>query len=262
MNQNKFETIAYVTDIHLGQQLQMDSELGDGKMTYISNPDEHKHNFVLILEDIKMRGIKEIIFGGDIGTKDANSCFFEKIKEYHFKLFMVLGNHDTFATVSQYYNNGLTNETNEMMYSLDKDYFKYIILDSSTNKVSKAQLNWLKKQLKTQKKVLLFIHHPVLEINTPLDKIGAALKGRYELKQILINSKTDITIFCGHYHMADEATEKNIKQITTIASSYQIIKKSTKIETDQHTFGYTIIHIDGESIKTSAILLKSSLPDF
>jgi hypothetical protein len=31
MNQNKSKTIAYVTDIHLGQQLQMDNELGGGK---------------------------------------------------------------------------------------------------------------------------------------------------------------------------------------------------------------------------------------
>jgi Icc protein len=80
MNQNKSKTIAYVTDIHLGQQLQMDNELGDGKMSYIDNPDEHKQNFILILDDIKKRGITEIVFGGDIGTKNANPWFLIRSK--------------------------------------------------------------------------------------------------------------------------------------------------------------------------------------
>lgn len=256
MNQNKSKTIAYVTDIHLGQQLQMDNELGGGKMSYIDNPDEHKQNFILILDDIKKRGIMEIVFGGDIGTKNANPWFFDKIQEYQFKLFMVLGNHDTFSTVSQYYNIGLTEGRNEMMYSFEEDHFRCLVLDSSTNLVSTDQLEWLEQQLNTPKKVLIFIHHPVLEINTPLDKIGAALKERDRLKKILVDSKTDITIFCGHYHMADEATEENIKQITTIAASYQIIKESTKIDTDQHTFGYRLIQINGDLLKTDAILLK------
>ncbi len=257
MKQNKSKTIAYVTDIHLGQHLQMDNELGDGKMSYNSNPDEHKENFILILDDIKRRGIKEIIFGGDIGTKDANPWFFDKIKEYHFKLFMVLGNHDTFSTAIQYYNNGFTDGRNEMRYSFEGDHFKCIVLDSSLNIVSNAQLIWLQQQLNTLKKVLLFIHHPILEINTPLDRIGAALKERDELKKILIDSKFDIIIFCGHYHMTDKATEKNIKQITSVAASYQILKESTKIETDQSTFGYMLIQIDDDSIQSNTILLSS-----
>jgi len=253
MNQNQSKTIAYVTDIHLGQHLQMDNALGDGKMSYSSNPDEHKENFILILDDIKRRGIKEIIFGGDIGTKDANPWFFDKIKEYHFKLFMVLGNHDTFSTASQYYNNGLTDGRNEMMYSFEENHFKCIVLDSSNNIVSKTQLDWLEWQLNTPKKVLLFIHHPVLKISTLLDEIGAALRERDRLKKILIDSTSDITIFCGHYHMSDEATEKNIKQITSVAASYQILKGSTKIETDQNKFGYMLVQIEDNSIKYNTI---------
>jgi Icc protein len=169
---------------------------------------------------------------------------------------MVLGNHDTFSTASQYYNNGLTEGRNEMMYSFEEIHFRCLVLDSSTNLVSTDQLVWLEQQLNTPKNVLIFIHHPVLEINTPLDKIGAALKERDKLKKVLVDSKTDTTIFCGHYHMADEAIEENIKQITTIAASYQIIKESTKIDTDQYTFGYRLIQIDGDLLKTDAILLK------
>jgi Icc protein len=39
---------------------------------------KHKQNFILILDDIKKRWITEIVFGGDIGTKNANPCFFDK----------------------------------------------------------------------------------------------------------------------------------------------------------------------------------------
>ncbi|MBB6112195.1 Icc protein/phosphoribosylglycinamide formyltransferase-1 [Mucilaginibacter lappiensis] len=252
------KTIAYVTDIHLGQQLQIEDGIGNGKMGYLSNPDEHKENFIVILNDMQKRGVQEFVFGGDIGAKDANWWFFDAIKKYQLKLLMVLGNHDTFAEVGKHYNNSLIDGKDEMNYSYEDNQRKYIILDSSSNSVSNGQLDWLGRQVNTSKKILLFIHHPVLKINTLIDEIGAVLNGREELKKILIDSAKDITIICGHYHMTDEAIEKNIRQISTVAGSYQILKESSKVTTDQNSFGYLLIQMVGDSIKPETVLFKQA----
>jgi len=125
--------------------------------------------------------------------------------------------------------------------------------------VSDAQLNWLSRQLNTRKKVLLFIHHPVLKINTPIDhQMAVALKGRDEIKKVLVDSATEIIIFCGHNHMTDETAEKNIKQISTVAASYQIRKESATVEINQNTFGYRLIQVEDDSIRTETILFKTS----
>ncbi|RAJ27256.1 metallophosphoesterase family protein [Pedobacter cryoconitis] len=270
------KTIAYLTDAHLGQKIILNDETG--QMCYAQNEAEHKDKLKFILEDIARNGITEIIFGGDIGTQEANLWFFETVYALNFKLLMVLGNHDTYSQVSQYYKNEyhhelskehhheLSNEhhnrhynklTKELHYAYEQGHFKFIYLDSSSNAISQVQLNWLRLELDTEKEILLFIHHPVLEISTPLDKIGAALQGREEIKSLLSAQQKEITIFCGHYHMADELIAGNIRQYSSPACSYQIEKLSAKIEIDTLIFGYRTITINDSQINTKVKLFQS-----
>lgn len=247
------KTIAYLTDAHLGQKVVFEGVIGSSKMSYHFEPDEHKNNVKSIFDDIIKRGITEVVFGGDIGTGETIKWFFDLINTYKFKLSTVLGNHDTFAEVAKYYKNDFVEGENEMNYAHEDTYLKYIYLDSSANTVSTIQQNWLEEELKTTKKVVLFIHHPVLDIDTPLDKIGAALKGKDQLKDLLQESGKDITIFCGHYHMDDENTDKNIRQFLTPAASYQIDKQAETVIVNQKTFGYRLIEINKDLITSQAV---------
>lgn len=253
------QTIAYLTDAHLGQKIILDQETG--AIRYAQNTEEHKDKLKFILKDIASNGITEIIFGGDIGTQEANQWFFKTIDEFNFKLLMVLGNHDRYQQVNQYYKNERRNEpanelNNELYYADGEGLFKFIYLDSSSNAISQTQLNWLLHELDTAKEILLFIHHPVLEIKTPLDKLGAALNGRDEIKHILSGIQKDIVVFCGHYHMADEIIAGNIRQFSSPACSYQIEKLSEKIEIDTSSFGYRLITINGGQLTTEVKLFK------
>jgi Icc protein len=251
------KTIAYITDAHLGQKIILEDDI-EGRsrnMRYDNNAEENKDNLKRILDGIAGKGITDIIFGGDIGTKEANKLFFDMIYKFGFKLLMVLGNHDTYSEVNKYYRADRGNH-NELHYSREDDYFKYIYLDSSSNSISPVQFNWLKQELDSEKKIVIFIHHPVLEIKTPLDKIGAALKGREEIKNVLLTFKKEIIIFCGHYHMIDELTEGNIRQYSSPACSYQIQKLSEMIEIDNSTFGYRLINIEGNRINTEVKLFR------
>lgn len=250
----KPKAIAYVTDAHIGQRIVLGGKAESGKMHYLSEPEEDKDNLELILEDIAERGITEVVFGGDIGTKDANKWLFNLMVKCGFKLRMVLGNHDTFSEVSEHYSS--SDSDDELKYAYEEGDFKYIYLDSSSNSIRDHQLSWLQQEMNTGKKVLLFLHHPVLEIDTPLDRAGAALNAREKIRAALMEAKRETVIFCGHYHMEDDAIDGNIRQLLTPAASYQIEKLSDEIAIGEQSFGYRLIEIDGSELSTEVVMFR------
>ena len=233
------KTIAFITDIHLDEQFPIDNKVNPIK------------NFEIVLEDIKNRKINEVIFGGDIGEATAHHYFFEKLQDFSINL--ILGNHDKFEKVKEHFIKDVNKE--ELYYKTEDENYQYIFLDTSANELSKIQLEWLQNELTEKKELILFIHHPVLEIETPVDKIYP-LKNRDELKTVLLNFKNNATLFCGHYHMNDELVFKNIKQYTTQTLSFQVEKKATEIQLDNSNFGYRIIEISKDKIETKLINFK------
>jgi 3',5'-cyclic-AMP phosphodiesterase len=246
--------IAHVTDAHIGQRVLPGGENGSDKMNYGNEPEEHKANLKAVFDDLAKRKITELVFGGDIGTRQANPWFFAAVEKYKFDLSMVLGNHDLFSEVHRHYRSQHLQGSGEMNYAREDDDFKYVYLDSSSNAISDAQFDWLKQRLNGGKKLLLFLHHPVLKIDTPLDRQGAALKDREKIKHALHDCQNEVSVFCGHYHMQDEAIDGNIRQFLTPAVSYQIEKRSAAI--DRRSFGYRLIEIDGSDVRTSLVMFQ------
>jgi 3',5'-cyclic AMP phosphodiesterase CpdA len=116
-------------------------------------------------------------------------------------------------------------------------------------------LKWLNQELDSDKRIILFIHHPIIAINAPIDKVYP-LKNREVLRRILEDSNKNITIFCGHYHMNDEQNYKNIYQFATQALSFQVVKNAEEIIIDNSTFGYRIIDISESKIDTQIVTFK------
>jgi len=236
---SRMKQIAFITDIHLDEQFPIDNNV---------NP---KKNFENILLDIKNRKISELVFGGDIGEPTSHNYFFEKLQ--NFSVNLILGNHDKFENVKLHYVKN--KERKELYYKSEDENYQYIFLDTSVDELSKTQLDWLQKELSENKELILFVHHPILEIETPVDKLYP-LKNREELKLVLENFENNVTIFCGHYHMNDDQEFKNIKQYTTQSMSFQLVKNSTEIEVDNSNFGYRIIKISNNRIETEFINFK------
>ncbi len=231
--------IAFITDIHLDEQFPIDNNV---------NP---RKNFETVLVDIKNRKIDKVIFGGDIGEATAHKYFFEKLQNH--SLHLILGNHDKFETVKEHFVKVINKE--ELYYKIEDENYQYIFLDTSLDELSKTQLKWLQNELSGKKKLILFIHHPILDIETQVDKVYP-LKNREELKSVLVNFKNNVTVFCGHYHMNDEQEFKNIKQYTTQSMSFQLEKNAKEILVDNMNFGYRIIDINNNTIKTELINFK------
>jgi hypothetical protein len=249
-------TIAHVTDIHLGQKVFSQPSLSGNKMGYVLDPEEHKENLIAILDDLTRRGIREVVFGGDIGLKASIPWFFAALKRYDVHLRMFLGNHDTLESVRPYYPHPDSLNMGELYFACEGSHFKSIYLDSSSNSVSSEQSEWLRRELTSPKKILLFVHHPILALDTPLDRIGAALGNRDEIKACLQASGRSVMIFCGHYHMIDDRTDGTLRQYLTPAASYQIVKEASGVEIDQTTFGYRTITIVDDQLTTEVVSLR------
>ncbi|MFI1770256.1 metallophosphoesterase family protein [Thalassobellus citreus] len=231
--------IAFITDIHL------DKELPKGCLV------NTKENWKKIIEDLKSKKISRIVLGGDIAVNKSLDFFFKTLKGFDFDL--ILGNHDNYSAISKFFSPNKYD--NELYYYKDENYYRFIFLDTSAGKLSTIQLNWLTKTLKTTKEIILFIHHPVIKIQEKIDKLYP-LKNRMEIKNVLKKAKKSITIFCGHYHMNDERTENNIKQIITQSTCFQVEKGQDEIVITTSNFGYRIIEIDKYNISTTLVNFK------
>lgn len=235
------KTIFYFTDPHL-------DEPSPGK----HGADAHK-NWNEILTELTMQDPDQLVVGGDIGAFSAYPEFFKTVSAFP-KLRVTPGNHDTSAQVRNFFPDALPNETDFYLDEEDDD-LKWLFLDSSTDKIGVEQLEWLKNQLATtQKEVILFIHHPILPVETPVDK-KYPLQNRDIVKDLLLRHQQKVTIFCGHYHTEDHVTEANLVQYVCPATSYQIKKGTSEIEGDSDYFGYRMIYVDGNKIETEVILL-------
>ncbi len=229
--------VAYITDIHLDDSFPIDAGVDPRK------------NWQTILADVQKRKITDIILGGDMGEPVSLAYFFDSLKG--FTINMSLGNHDHFHDIIQHHPKR-SQGIDELYYSFEEDGFKYIFLDSSSGSISEAQLDWLKDELSTQQRILLFIHHPILEVDTPVDK-AYPLLNRDQVRSVLQSNSNDITIFAGHYHMTDEQRTENIKQYVSLACSVQLIKRTNVIATHRNFFGYRILTINEDNIETELV---------
>ncbi len=235
--------IAYLTDSHLGEQYPIDN-----------NVDAEK-NWKCLLDDVKMEKITDIIFGGDIGEVASHKMFFDSLKNFSFKI--ILGNHDQGKEVAKYLPLSSTDHS-EFYYTDEDKLFKYLFLDSSLDCLSINQVKWMKRELKTEKTVVLFIHHPILEIDTPVDSMYS-LQNRAAVKECLISSGKEITIFCGHYHLHDDRTIGKLHQIVTLASSFQIVKPADEFVVDAAEFGYRIIEFKAGKMETEIKMFRNEI---
>ena len=233
--------IAHITDLHLDEEF----------------PRQHgvhaREHFKQVLEDIRAKGIKEIVCTGDIGEGEGIEHFFEQLAD--FDLAVTLGNHDSFGQVLPYLNKKSDSQDQKYYYNIHRDEYQCVYLDSSQGVIDPPQLRWLCQVLTTAKPIIIFVHHPILGLDLKVDEIGR-LQNRDEVLSVLENTPNEITIFCGHYHMESSLQHKNIRQHITPAVSYQIEKNTDEIVLGTHAFGYRIIRLENGQVSSKIQMLS------
>jgi len=234
--------IAHITDTHLGDKTAVERGI-----------DPHQ-NFIFILEALAKEGVDEIVFTGDIGEIENYAWFFEKMEAYKPGYKIITGNHDDLPEVLKYFKHNKTAGEGELYYYSEDEFYKYIFMDSSSATISPQQLEWLSSEIKTTKRIIVFIHHPILDIGTGMDTIYP-LHNRNEVAQLLMECKQPVNVFCGHYHMPDKRSSGKITQHITPAASFQVKKFSSGLEIKTQNFGYRIIILTDHSVKSELIII-------
>lgn len=215
--------IAFITDLHL-----LEKNVEKKGINTVQN-------WKTVLSDVKKRGISGIIFGGDLGEKEALKILAEDIKGFDFQV--ILGNHDKIKNFDQFFPQ--TNGNEELFYTSKIAETDCIFLDTSSYKLSKEQQNFLKEWLINAENPVIFIHHPVIGDGSWMDK-EHPLKNREEAQEILKDSGKNITLVSGHYHHYHDETTNGIRQVIAPAVSYQILKQK-EYKADKKSFGYFIL---------------------
>lgn len=232
------KTWAFVTDFHFDEAHPL--SLG-------ATP---RRNWRQVLADLQQRGITNLIIGGDVSEEnEAYRDFFASLEGFSWN--MIYGNHDQTKELNVQY---LKSKQN--YYCFESLAQRFVFLDTSSYRLPDQQMLFLKQQLETSKKVVIFMHHPVLDLQTYMDE-KHPLENRDEVRQLLEASGRDIEIFCGHYHNGYRSKEGRIAQTISPAVSYQI-GASKEFEPDTFRFGYTEINIEGTEISAGFILLNQN----
>jgi Icc protein len=213
--------IAQVSDIHLGERVDVIPAV------------DPKVNLVSVLEDIKARGIEEIILTGDICSKDTADELKSMLEAYGLKYSFVLGNHDEMEAVG--------------FYSFITEGRTCLVLDSSRGTIDSTQLGWLEKELQQAESsdIVIFIHHPILDCGSLMDKLYPLLN-REDVEALINNSGKTAYVFCGHYHSEDFRIKGSIRQYVTPSAFYQLKPYGERLEIDDIPIGYRIITFDEE----------------
>lgn len=233
-------TIAHITDPHTDETFTTGSQV------------DARADLKSLLEEVHAAGITEVVIGGDIGDPSSHLFTFDLLNRYGGNYRLVLGNHDHFKEILPHYNPLPAGRT-EFYYAEGKGPYKHIYLDSSSENISEEQLEWFKNEMQTHKKIILFIHHPILPVNAEVDR-AFPLKGREKIAEVLQQHPEEIYIFCGHLHLDDEQTQGNIRQYVTMAVSLQFVRTSDVLAFDRSSFGYRIITISDAGIETTNIV--------
>jgi len=237
------KVIALITDTHLGDTQNRSEGYDPLKQ------------FEDVLRNAALNNAAYLVFAGDITEPETYPYFFNRLHNAFPSYKAILGNHDNHTEAVKYYHHTSASST-ELYYAEEDEYYKYIYLDSSSSYISDPQLQWLEQEIDTSKKIVMFIHHPILSVATGMDSIYP-LKNRDALRTLLHQLSNDVTIFCGHYHMPDKQQVGNIVQYITPATSFQVKKDSDTIEIYTDYFGYRLITITPQSINTQLLINRN-----
>lgn len=232
--------IAYITDLHLDEANAL--ELG-------ANP---RGNWEKIYADMQMHELDMVVIGGDVGEGESLLWFYNHLRPYEWHI--TAGNHDIRGQIRNWYRNRAMESQNAIYFSVDMDGHRMIFLDSSPDIVETEQLQWLRAQVQTELPLVVFIHHPVLPVDTWADN-QFPLKNRGAVKNILKSHGGTVTIFCGHYHLEHSQQDGNLTQYICPSASFNILQDPDNFKPEVKSASYQLITIEEDGVSRKVINL-------
>jgi len=210
----------------------------------------------------KDSSISFAINNGDLtpdGYKKEFDSYLKIIKKSNKPLISVIGNHEIpwYDGESNYENIfGKTNFT----FKHGKSYF--IVLDSSSKKISKKEFKWLKSKLKISQKYqhrFVITHVPLYDPREGQYKKGHSLKKLKQAKKLndLLDKYRVDMIFCSHIHFYYRGVWQKTPFIITGGAGAPL--KQFK---NSGFYNFVKVSIDGKKVEYKVIKIKTKAPGF
>ncbi len=178
--------------------------------------------FLKFIKEMKNFQPDFMVHLGDIIDGTRNPDYFgikqlDLIKQYmsnvNTPIYWLAGNHDLRSITPEQFKK--TFKLKSLYYTIDKDNYRFIFLDANYNKqnlhrsphqnkfipghLSPSEINWLKKQLNTRKRVFVFMHQGLFPGKTTpyANKIVRPINNFREVRQLLDEYRVD-GFFNGH----------------------------------------------------------------
>lgn len=245
--------IVQLSDLHLLAEV--------GRRTWTSDP---WANLDRVLAAVRSGPeVARLVLTGDLATQrrpETYGLLRERVAPWLDRLRVVPGNHDGRALLAAAFADRVTMAARSVVFVDDVGSWRLIGLDSLRRyfvhgRLGDAQRQWLVQQLRTERRVLLFVHHPPARIGTWwLDK--DRLRDRAALATIVRGSPVR-AIFCGHVHQERRVEFAGVPLHTTPSTAYQFAPGSWLPGPVSAAPAFRVIDVDddGDRVATSVVRL-------
>ena len=235
--------IIQLTDLHL----ELKEETAFGVDT--------RANFLKILDVILKCRADHLIITGDICFQEGDQEIYDWLKDQldqqPMSYDLIPGNHDSSVQMAHTFGYDALLRNEEFYYAKRLGKSCCIFLDSSRGEHSKAQLNWLERQLKQfDQQVLVFMHHPPVEGGVPFMDSKYPLRDREKVMEILQSHPFPVAVFCGHYHADKTILCGNVMVQITPSCFFQIDSQYEDFKVDHHQIAFREIIIEEDLVRS------------
>jgi Icc protein len=236
--------IAQISDLHIGPT--------NVKYRGI----EPRQQFLKVLRVLSKKKLDLLVLSGDLAATEGEPEAYTWIKQvlatFPYPYLVMAGNHDHVIRMSRVFNLPATDVSQGMLYfSRTIQNNSLLFLDSSSYRVPKAQLEWLKMQLDEQTQpVLLFIHHPPLQCGCTFMDDYHSLQNTEDIWQILEQFSQIKHIFCGHYHTEKTITRNGKSIYLTPSTIFQIDTEEPNFAVEHTKPGWRMIEWNNAKMHT------------
>lgn len=234
--------IALVSDLHVG---------AEEKFYFGINV---RHNAELILKEAVRSNPDLLVLGGDLaldhGERPAYEWFSEQLHQTNLPIAILSGNHDKSDVLCEVLGCGNLLKGGELYYAMSVKGFPLFFLDSSTNRVSQQQLDWLVKEAgELSREALLFVHHPPTLCDARFMDDNWPLRNIDDVQSALLRVPNIRHIFSGHYHTTKTIHWEGRQFHLCPATQMQICEELEDFQVASYNPGWMSIRWDGESIE-------------
>lgn len=200
---------------------------------------------------IRANRISFVVFGGDLtymGKDSEYRNFVHHVDALTVPVYSALGNHDIYNGGWSYYWRYL----GPSAYSFCGGNAKFVVIDSASDKIGEAQMEWIAKELRNNKQPLLFVisHVPIY---------GGSHGGydfpkgeeRTQLIELFEKYGVDFVLE-GHYHSYEDVTVNGVRYITSGSFSDGLLNSGNR--------HFLLFRVYGPNVSIEKIAVGADIP--